>query len=114
MYQLRNYTTGQWTPGDGDGHPQYHALTGELLGTASSEGLDYAAILAYSRKTGGSVLRRMSFPERGRMLKALAAYLLERKEKYYTVSGAAFWRGGPRQRRHAAHCRHWRVGPGRG
>lgn len=93
MHHLHNYTTGQWTPGDGDGHPQYHALTGELLGTASSEGLDYAAILAYGRKTGGPVLRRMTFPERGRMLKALATYLLERKEKYYTVS---HWTGATR------------------
>jgi len=31
-------------------------------------------------------LRKMTFQERGRMLKALALYLLERKEKYYEVS----------------------------
>lgn len=93
MYSLHNYVAGQWMPGDGDGHPQYHALTGALLGTASSEGLDYAAILQYGRKTGGPVLRRMHFPERGRMLKALANYLLERKEKYYAVS---HWTGATR------------------
>jgi oxepin-CoA hydrolase/3-oxo-5,6-dehydrosuberyl-CoA semialdehyde dehydrogenase len=86
MQSLPNYVLGQWTPGDGDGIPQYHALTGELIGTASSEGLDYARILEYGRKTGGSVLRRMTFPERGRMLKALALYLMERKEQYYRVS----------------------------
>mgnify|MGYP000874953489 CR=1 FL=1 len=86
MQVLSNYVLGQWTPGDGDGIPQYHALTGELIGTASSEGLDYASILDYGRKTGGSVLRRMTFPERGRMLKALALYLMERKEQYYRVS----------------------------
>ena len=28
----------------------------------------------------------MTFHERGRMLKALATYLLERKEKFYTIS----------------------------
>lgn len=86
MQKLNNYVLGQWTPGSGEGIPQYHALTGEIVSAASSEGLDYAAILDYGRKTGGPVLRRMTFPERGRMLKALALYLLERKEKYYSVS----------------------------
>ena len=86
MQPLSNYVLGQWMPGDGDGIPQYHALTGEQISTASSEGLDYARILDYGRKTGGSVLRRMTFPERGRMLKALALYLMDRKEQYYRVS----------------------------
>ena len=86
MQQLHNYVLGQWTPGAGNGVPQYHALTGEIISTASSEGLDYDAILEYGRKTGNPTLRRMTFHERGRMLKALALYLLERKEKYYQVS----------------------------
>jgi oxepin-CoA hydrolase/3-oxo-5,6-dehydrosuberyl-CoA semialdehyde dehydrogenase len=86
MQKLQNYVLGQWTPGAGDGIPQYHALTGERISSASSEGLDYAAILAYGRKNGNPALRRLTFHERGRMLKALALYLLERKEKYYQVS----------------------------
>ncbi|MCC6282074.1 MAG: phenylacetic acid degradation bifunctional protein PaaZ, partial [Saprospiraceae bacterium] len=86
MQQLHNYVLGQWMPGDGDGIPQYHALTGEIISTAGSEGLDFARILEYGRTTGGSVLRRMTFQERGRMLKALALYLMERKELYYQVS----------------------------
>lgn len=86
MQHLHNYVLGQWTPGAGDGVPQYHALTGEIISTASSEGLDYGAMLEYARKTGNPALRRMTFHERGRMLKALALYLLERKEKYYQVS----------------------------
>lgn len=86
MQQLHNYILGQWMPGSGDGIPQYHAISGELISTASSEGLDFAAILDYGRKTGNPALRRMTFHERGRMLKALALYLLDRKEKYYQVS----------------------------
>lgn len=66
--------------------PQYHAISGELISTASSEGLDFAAILEYGRRTGNPALRHMTFHERGRMLKALALYLLDRKEKYYQVS----------------------------
>lgn len=88
MQKLENYILGNWQPGADDGIPQYHAITGELISTASSEGLDYAAILEYGRKTGNPALRRMTFHERGRMLKALALHLLERKEKYYQVSHA--------------------------
>ena len=94
MPPLNNYVLNRWLPGQGEGTPQYHAITGDLLGTASSEGLDYAAILDYGRKTGGPPLRRMTFHERGRMLKALALYLTDRKEKYYQVS---HWTGATRQ-----------------
>lgn len=83
---LSNFALGQWQPGLGNGTPQFHAITGELLHTASSDGLDYAAMFDFARKTGGSALRKMTFHERGRMLKALAFYLLERKEKYYAIS----------------------------
>jgi len=86
MQKLQNYVLGAWISGEGDGVPQYNAYTGEILSTASDAGLDYAAILEYSRQKGGAPLRRMTFPERGRMLKALAFYLLERKDKYYAVS----------------------------
>ncbi|HRN37751.1 MAG TPA: aldehyde dehydrogenase family protein, partial [Flavobacteriales bacterium] len=39
-----------------------------------------------AREVGGPPLRKMTFPERGRMLKALAMYLMERKEEFYQVS----------------------------
>jgi oxepin-CoA hydrolase/3-oxo-5,6-dehydrosuberyl-CoA semialdehyde dehydrogenase len=43
-------------------------------------------MLHYARKVGGPALGKFTFHERGRMLKALALYLSERKEKYYTLS----------------------------
>ncbi|TNE57421.1 MAG: phenylacetic acid degradation bifunctional protein PaaZ [Bacteroidetes bacterium] len=86
MKKLQNYVLGSWTAGSGDGVPQYNAYTGEIISTASDEGLDFGAILEYGRRTGNPALRKMTFPERGRMLKALALYLLERKEKYYAIS----------------------------
>lgn len=93
MQKLHNYVLGAWIPGDGEGTPQYNACTGEIVAIASDAGLDFAKILEYARNTGNPALRRMSFHERGRMLKALALYLLERKEKYYTVS---HWTGATR------------------
>ena len=54
----------------------------------SSEGLDYKAILDYARNVGGPALRKMTFQERGRMLKALALHLTSIKRQFYDVSWA--------------------------
>ena len=86
MSTLHHYTLGQWTPGSGEAMPQYHALTGEIVSTVRSEGLDYAEILHYARSIGNPALRRLTFHERGRMLKSLALYLMDRKDRYYEVS----------------------------
>jgi oxepin-CoA hydrolase / 3-oxo-5,6-dehydrosuberyl-CoA semialdehyde dehydrogenase len=86
MPKLGNYITGQWIEGDGDGQPLYNAYTGDLISHASTKGLDFAAILDYARTTGNPALRRMTFPERGRMLRALALHLREHLEKFYRVS----------------------------
>ena len=84
--KLHNYLQGAWVPHDGEGIPQFDAIDGTLISTCGSEGLDYSAILHYARKVGGPALRKMSFQERGRMLKALALFLNEQKEKYYILS----------------------------
>ncbi|HEY0355246.1 MAG TPA: phenylacetic acid degradation bifunctional protein PaaZ, partial [Flavisolibacter sp.] len=84
--KLGNYITGQWITGDGEGQALYDAVTGETIAYASTKGLDFASILQYGRDKGNAALRKMSFHERGRMLKALAIYLMERKEKFYQVS----------------------------
>ena len=84
--KLHNYLQGAWVPHDGAGIPQFDAIDGTLISTCGSEGLDYSATLHYARKVGGPALRKMSFQERGRMLKALALFLDGQKEKYYTLS----------------------------
>jgi oxepin-CoA hydrolase/3-oxo-5,6-dehydrosuberyl-CoA semialdehyde dehydrogenase len=84
--QLHNYIAGQWVAGTGKQTELHDASTGELIATTSSGGLDFGAMLKYGRETGGPPLRKMTFPERGRMLKALALYLMDRKEEFYQVS----------------------------
>ena len=88
MNALQNYVTGQWITGDGSGQMLYHAVSGEPFTTASTAGIDMEAVLNYAREKGNPALRRMTFHERGRMLRALALYLSERKEKFYTISYA--------------------------
>lgn len=86
--KLRNYVMGQWVEGSGDGTVLYNAVTGTPVATASTEGLDFKAMLEYGRVTGGPVLRKMSFHDRARMLKALALYLNEKKDLFYQLSYA--------------------------
>ena len=86
MPKLGNFVTGSWITGDGEGQPLYNAFNGTIITHASTKGLDFAAILDYARKTGNPILRRMTFPERGRMLRALALHLREHLETFYRVS----------------------------
>lgn len=86
MIQLKNYAEGQWVSGSSAGETLHNAITGAPIYTASSAGLDFGAMMQYARKVGGPALRKLTFHERGRMLKALAMYLLERKEKFYQIS----------------------------
>jgi oxepin-CoA hydrolase / 3-oxo-5,6-dehydrosuberyl-CoA semialdehyde dehydrogenase len=90
MLQIKNYVLGQWVSGDGVEMNHYNSITGDKIGEVSSAGLDYEAILRYGREKGGSALRKMTFQERGRMIKALALYLLEKKNTYYKISS---WTG---------------------
>src|SRR5690242_14542105 len=84
--RIQSYALGEWVDGRGSGTTLHDAVTGEEIGVASSEGLDFAAMLDFGRGTGGPALRRLTFHERARTLKALAQYLTARKEEFYRVS----------------------------
>ena len=84
--KLGNYITGRWIEGDGEGQQLFNAVNGELIANATTQGLDFAGILNYGRTVGSTELRKMTFQERGRMLRALALHLTSQKEKFYPVS----------------------------
>jgi oxepin-CoA hydrolase/3-oxo-5,6-dehydrosuberyl-CoA semialdehyde dehydrogenase len=86
MNKLGNFVQGKWIEGDGDGQLLYNAVDGTPVAAASTKGLDFVAVLQYAREKGNTALRKMTFQERGRMLRALALHLLEKKEKFYTIS----------------------------
>ena len=83
MVTIKNYALGNWIKGDGEGNPLYNAINGNQIGTASSNGLDFSQMMNYSRKVGGPALRKMTFQERGLMLKKLALHLHSIKAKFY-------------------------------
>jgi oxepin-CoA hydrolase/3-oxo-5,6-dehydrosuberyl-CoA semialdehyde dehydrogenase len=86
--RLQNYALGQWIEGTGKFTDLFHAVTGEKVAEASSAGLDFKAMAEYARTVGGPALRRMTFHQRARMLKALAVHLTDRKAEFYRVSEA--------------------------
>lgn len=88
MNQLHNYACGQWVAGAEKGQDLFNAITGEVIAATSSKGLDFARMCEYARNTGGPKLRKMTFQERGLMLKALAMHLLSKKEDFYKISWA--------------------------
>jgi oxepin-CoA hydrolase/3-oxo-5,6-dehydrosuberyl-CoA semialdehyde dehydrogenase len=65
-----------------------HAVSGEVVAEATSEGLDFAAMASYARNVGGPALRKMTFHQRALMLKEMAKYLTERKDGLYALSAA--------------------------
>src|SRR5690242_12788399 len=86
--KLRNYVAGEWVEGTGKFTTLTHAVTGAPVADASSEGVDFRAMVEYARRVGGPAIRKMTFHERALMLKAMAQYLTARKDDFYAVSAA--------------------------
>ena len=84
--KLENYITGNWITGDGEGQQLYNAVTGEPIAAASTKGLDFKQVLDYGRTVGNPALRKMTFHERGNMLKALALHLRNHLDTFYAIS----------------------------
>ena len=85
MHKLENYITGSWIKGDGDGQLLFNAVTSEPFAAATTQGLDFENILNYGRKVGNSALRKMTFHQRGNMLKALALHLRNHLDTFYQI-----------------------------
>ena len=86
--QLQSYCAGRWVSGSGQAALLRDASTGEVIASATSEGLDFAAMLEHARIVGGANLRRLTFHERAALLKALAKHLNDKKDELYRLSYA--------------------------
>ncbi|MCB0339837.1 MAG: phenylacetic acid degradation bifunctional protein PaaZ, partial [Bdellovibrionales bacterium] len=85
---LESYIEGEWQKGSGGATPLYHAVNGNEIAQISSTGIDFKGMLEYGRNVGGPSLRALTFHERARRIKALAKYLMDRKEEFYKLSAA--------------------------
>ena len=86
---LKHYLSGKWIEPDSvAGEPLLSAINGKPVVFVSNAEVDVDAILNYSRNVGNPNLRKLTFQERGLMLKRLALYLLKHKEDIYEMSWA--------------------------
>ena len=86
--QLLNYARDAWVPGDGNLVELQSAIDGSPVALTGSGGLDFAAMLDHARTVGGPALRRLTFHERARMIKALGLAIMARKEELYALNFA--------------------------
>lgn len=65
-----------------------HAIHGNTVARLNEDPIDIDAIMRHAREVGNPNLRKLTFQERGRMLKALALHLHSKKENFYAISWA--------------------------
>jgi oxepin-CoA hydrolase/3-oxo-5,6-dehydrosuberyl-CoA semialdehyde dehydrogenase len=85
MQKTQHYIQGHWTDGKGEGTPILDSVTGEQFTSVTTEGLNIPEILQYGRNRG-ETLRKMTFQERGNMIKKLALYLTKKKQQFCEIS----------------------------
>lgn len=86
MLNVQSFAAGQWIDPGAGARNIASAITGEVIAQAGNDALDVQAMLGFARDTGGPALRTMTFHDRARMLKAVAMYLMERKQALYDLS----------------------------
>jgi len=82
---LQSLIAGRWH-GAASHTPLHSALDSTLIYHTHAEKIDFDEALTFARKTGVRALMRQTFQERAATLKALAVYLMERKEELYAIS----------------------------
>src|SRR5215208_5933569 len=84
--KLLNYERDRWIAGDGNLAEISSAIDGSPVAMTGSGGLDFGGMLQHARNVGGPALRKLTFHERARMLKALGLAIMARKEELYELN----------------------------
>ena len=86
IQKINSFAAGEWImPGTG-ARSISSAITGAVIAEAGNDALDVQGMLDYARDVGGPALRAMTFHDRARMLKALAAHISQHKQALYDIS----------------------------
>ena len=85
MNILQSLIADRWV-GSRPGAALLSAIDGSTLHHTHADEIDFGEALSHARKSGVPALMTMDFQQRAARLKALAAYLNERKEALYTIS----------------------------
>ena len=82
---LQSYIAGRWV-GSAAGSRLSSAIDGSAIHHTHADSIDFGEALSFGRRTGVPALLALDFQQRAARLKALAAYINERKETLYTLS----------------------------
>jgi oxepin-CoA hydrolase/3-oxo-5,6-dehydrosuberyl-CoA semialdehyde dehydrogenase len=82
---LQSWIGGRWIGAEAAA-PLHSALNNALIYHTHAEKIDFDEAVTYARKTGVPALMALDFQQRAARLKALAQYLMARKEELYTIS----------------------------
>ena len=84
--KLLNYERDRWIAGEGNLAEMPSAIDGSPVALGGSGGLDFAGMLRHAREVGGPALRKLTFHDRARMLKALGLAIMARKDELYELN----------------------------
>ena len=80
MKTLKSYVSGHWHEAASGLVPLVDPSTEETIAQASSDGVDFAAVLDWARERGGPALREMTFAQRGQLLKDMSKVLRDNRD----------------------------------
>lgn len=83
--QLQSFAAGRWI-GAAPKQALRSAINGRVVAHTHDDALDFAEMVAHARGPGLKNLLATHFQDRARVLKALAGFLMERKEQLYAIS----------------------------
>ncbi|ANP38007.1 enoyl-CoA hydratase [Phaeobacter gallaeciensis] len=86
LLEISSYAAGDWVKPGAGARNIASAVTGATIASAGNDDLDVQAMLDHARKVGGPALRKLTFHDRARMLKALATELGKHKDALYDLS----------------------------
>src|SRR5947209_8690076 len=84
--KLLNYELDRWIAGDGNLTEIPSAIDGAPVAMTGSSGIDFGGMLRHAREVGGQALRKLTFHDRARMVKALGLAIMARKEERYELN----------------------------
>lgn len=86
LIDVQSFVAGKWVGPDDTARHIESAITGAPIARSGNTSLDMQEMLTHARGTGSRALRKLTFHDRARLLKALAAYLTDRKDPLYELS----------------------------
>ena len=85
MRAVESFVAGRWAAG-ADGRPVHDAVTGAVIASVSSAGIDLGVAHTHGRAVAGPALRELTFHERAAILRAVGKMVLADTDELYALS----------------------------